>query len=218
MREKNLWILIVYMDNRQLAAENSSTLISELPMGSGGMGEAMPSGYMQMNVHPNPYGNAPPNMNPVPPHAGGVLPKLGGPSGPEYRLPSRDIPMETTRYSIDEQTRPNYIPVSSRAEMDYLRDVDDDVISTVSTYGAARNREKAGRDWNAIIAEIQMPLLVGLLFFLFQSIAIDRLIIRYLSFITPIAGDGNLNLNGLLAKSAIFAGAYYLCMYAVENV
>lgn len=214
------------MDNRQLAAENSSTPISELPMGNGGMGEAMPSGYMQMNVHPNPYGNMPPNMNPVPPHAaGGVLPKLGGMGGmnagfggPEYRLPSRDIPMDTTRYGIDEQTRPNYIPVSSKAEMDYLRDIDDDVMSTVSTYGT-RNRDKpAGRDWNAIIAEIQMPVLVGILFFLFQSIAIDRLIIRYLAFITPIGGDGNLNLNGLLAKSALFAGAYYLCVYAIENV
>jgi hypothetical protein len=206
------------MDNRQLAAENSSTLISELPMsGNGGMGDLGASGYMQMNVHPNPYGNVPPNMNPVPPSAhNSMQPKLSGMSEPEYRLPSRDIPIDTTRYNIDEQTRPNYIPISSRAEMDYLRDVDDDLISTVSV-GRGRDK-KNGRDWNAIIAELQVPVLVGILFFVFQSVAIDRLIVRYLAFITPIATDGNLNLNGLLAKSAIFAGVYYLCMYAIENV
>lgn len=215
------------MDNRQLAAESSSTLINELPMVNGGMSESGASGYMQMNVHPNPYGNTPPNMNPVPPNAvSNSLPKLGGMGGggggfsePEYRLPSRDIPIDTMRYNIDEQTRPNYIPVSSRAEMDYLRDVDDDMISTVSAYGNGRSREKrGGRDWNVIITELQIPVLVGILFFVFQSIAIDRLIVRYLAFITPISSDGNLNINGLLAKSALFAGAYYLCMYAIENV
>jgi len=207
----------IVMDNRELAAENSSTLISDLPMGNGSMGNGG-AGYMQMNVHPNPYGNAPPNMNPVPHSgAGNMLPKLGGASEPEYRLPSRDIPIDTMRYNIDEQTRPNYIPVSSRAEMDYLRDVDDDALSTVSTYGRGREK-RPGRDWNAIIAEIQMPLLVGILFFVFQSVAIDRLIVRYLAFLSPMATDGNLNLNGLLLKSAAFAGIYYLCMYAIENV
>jgi hypothetical protein len=80
--------------------------------------------YTQMNVHPNPYGNPQqPTVMSIP--QGQYQPQMP-PQQPQYRLPSRDIPLETDMYTQDVSITPNYIPPVPKLTGDYIRDYEDD--------------------------------------------------------------------------------------------
>ena len=80
-----------------------------------------PGNYTPINVHPNPYGIS--DQNPIMPNPEQTqqtqkTPQQniyleGNPMAnmPQQRLPSRDIPMDTTQYSQDNQVQPDYIPI-----------------------------------------------------------------------------------------------------------
>lgn len=206
-------------------AENISvTRIVDLPegpcMGSaqgeigGSMGGSMggfSNTYMPIDVHPNPYGI------PQPP-PGGMLPpehtqgRVGGGAmeGPSYvpdvpqRLPQRDIPMNTMDHIQDEQVQPNYIPLP-KLTSDYIQDYQVSHDHQIREYEEKKMREKTREHWIDIV---QWPILVGLLYFVFQLPIINTLIFKRLSFLSIYREDGNFNLLGLSLKSTVFAVLY----------
>lgn len=114
------------------------------------------------------------------------------------QLPSRDIPMNTTSLSNDPQIIPNYIPVSSDNKRDYIRSYEetDDVINNY-------NRQKQmNNSLDDMYNEIQTPLLLAVLYFLFQLPFFKNLLYKYLPFL--FSNDGNHNINGLLFNSILF--------------
>ena len=61
----------------------------------------------------------------------------------------------------------------------------------------------------SVYDEIQTPILIGVLFFLFQVPFLNALMFKYLGFLKIYSDDGNLNLYGLLFKSMLFGAVYF---------
>jgi hypothetical protein len=165
--------------------------------------------YLPMNVHPNPYGGSNEPTNSVMP-----IPRPEN-VATTYTLPSRDIPRNTDRYTQDEEIQANYIPKpSSRAvETDYIKDFEE----KNDKERAMKNALKKGKSkmemiWN----ELQIPLFISLLFFVFQLPLLQVLTSKYLGFLAIYDVDGNMNTRGLLTKSALFGLFYYLFIHAME--
>lgn len=211
-------------------AENISvTRIVDLPegpyMGAGaigmGQGGGMPQGgmggfsntYMPIDVHPNPYGiPQPPPGGMLPPEHTQGRSTNGGPMGaPAYipdvpqRLPQRDIPMNMMEHTQDEQIQPNYIPPPPKLTSDYIQEYQVSQDRQIREYEEKKMREKTREHW---LDAIQWPILVGLLYFVFQLPIINTLVFKRFSFLSIYKDDGNFNLLGLTLKSGVFAVLY----------
>jgi hypothetical protein len=121
------------------------------------------------------------------------------------QLPSRDIPRSTESITHDPQVQPNYIPSSHQEKkIDYIPN-NDQMNSIVDQY----NREKNKHDsLDEIYMEIQGPLLLAVLYFLFQLPIFRKSIICYFPIL--FSKDGNYNIHGYLFMSVLFGLLYYL--------
>jgi hypothetical protein len=108
-------------------------------------------------------------------------------------LPSRDVPINTVDVSTDEQVQPNYVPPVP-VSVDYIGDHDTE--TRVNT-----------QSLDAMYDELQTPLLVAILFFVFQLPAFRKLQNRYAPFL--FMSDGNLSLSGFIMNSAAFGAMFY---------
>jgi hypothetical protein len=177
--------------------------------------------YRQMNPHQNPYVQGQPRMDsmPLPEYGGGrggaqgMQPAMPpsydfdqGPLGnaPQYSLPPKDIPLDMSGFR-DESAKPNYLPPPPKLTEDYVLDQEERIRETKTN---EETRKTVQRKFD-IIAELQMPIIVAVLFLIFQVEAINRLMARYLKFAGLFGEDGNLNVTGMIFKSAVFGSIYY---------
>lgn len=118
------------------------------------------------------------------------------------QLPSRDIPITTTGYNNDPQVQPNYVPPPTIP--DYIQNVEnpEEIIRTYNTQ--VKNSTSLDNAYN----EIQTPLLLAVLYFLFQLPFFQKFLFDYIPILFKT--DGNLNINGLLFKSFLFGLIFYL--------
>ena len=118
------------------------------------------------------------------------------------QLPSRDIPRNTESIMQDPQVQQNYIPPASTK--DYITEEEDneDIINNYS------KNEKYGDSLDQLYDEIQIPLLIAVLYFLFQLPIFKRYLYRF--FPVLFSKDGNVNLYGFIFTSAFFGMLYYL--------
>jgi hypothetical protein len=178
--------------------------------------------YTQMNVHPNPYGNPVQQQQPqqqMPMGAGqnGYLPQQQQQmqqETPQYRLPSRDIPRNTDGYTQDIEITPNYIP-APKLTSDYIRDFQDDEEKSIKTHKEKRHRERL---MDTLLTEIQVPIFIGILFFVFQMPLVDALIFKKFSFMRIYNEDGNFNFYGLFIKSIMFGFSYTVLTRMLEFI
>jgi hypothetical protein len=119
------------------------------------------------------------------------------------QLPSRDIPMNTTGHSNDAQVQPNYVPLAER-QMDYIKDYEQ-TNDMIDNYNKNVNRNNSLDD---MYNEIQTPLLLAVLYFLFQLPFFKRFLFGY--FPVLFSNDGNYNINGFLFTSTLFGLLFYL--------
>jgi hypothetical protein len=164
--------------------------------------------YTQMNVHPNPYGPQPGTM---PLHQQSQQQQQ---DAPQYRLPSRDIPRNTDGYMQDIETTANYIP-APKLTSDYIRDFQDDEEKTIKTHKEKRHRERL---MDTLLTEIQIPIFIGILFFVFQMPLVDALIFKKFSFMRIYNEDGNFNFYGLFIKSILFGFSYSVLTRTLEFI
>lgn len=119
------------------------------------------------------------------------------------QLQSRDIPLNSNQITQDPQVQPNYIPPPQKLE-DYIQNHEDnDVI--VQNYG---KRKALTSKLDETYDEIQMPLLVTVLYFLFQMPILQRVMYKYAPAL--FTKDGNSNVYGLLFMSTTFGIVYYI--------
>jgi hypothetical protein len=187
--------------------------------------------YMPINVHPNPYGISAQNpIMPIPqqPNVQQMnqmnhmtqmeqitvkRPKqqfidqqqMDLQNMQQIRLPSRDIPIDTTNYLQDEQTQPNYIP-KSNVSSDYIRDYEETTEKNIREHEKKKYRESR---IDEILSELQTPILICILFFIFQLPIINSIIFKKFSFLSLHNDDGNFNFYGLLFKSMMFGSLFY---------
>lgn len=184
-------------------------------MGYGGESQEPNTTYTQMNVHPNPYGIPQQNnimslpqttQQPKHQNQNQFLPQYNMQQNePQYKLPSRDIPVDTTQYLNDEQVQPNYIPMH-KLTSDYIKDYEDENDITIQEYRQKKHRESLV---DTLLTELQTPLFIAILFFIFQMPMINSLMYKNLAFLPIYNSDGNANFYGLLLKSTLFGLLYY---------
>ena len=121
-------------------------------------------------------------------------------------LPSRDIPLNTEQLTSDVQIQPNYIPQPTTR--DYINDNDENI----NRYYSA---EKSQSSLDATYDEIQAPLMLGILYFLFQLPFFKKSIFKYCPFFCHV--DGNYNFKGLIFTCSMFGFVYYFLSKTVKN-
>lgn len=125
-------------------------------------------------------------------------------------LPSRDIPLQTTQFTQDSQIQPNYIPKGEGK--DYIGEHD--------TYQAMLDQKQNSKEeqdkLDVLYSELQLPMLVMVLFFLFQMPFFQK---RLMSFLPSLfAKDGTPNLSGFMFKTALFGIAFYFIIKTTKYV
>jgi hypothetical protein len=126
-------------------------------------------------------------------------------------LPSRDIPMEPVKIMNDVQSQPNYIPPPQSQE-DYINNS----ISPQNIIETNMREYKQDSMFEKIYAEFQLPLIIGLLFFLFQLPVVKQYNKSLLPFLFKT--DGNPNLYGYIANSIMFASMVHILLKLVNYV
>jgi hypothetical protein len=120
------------------------------------------------------------------------------------QLPSRDIPMTTTEHSNDPHIQPNYISPPQYNNVDYIQNYEktDDMVNNYNR--KIQNQNSLDDVYN----EIQTPLLLAVLYFLFQLPFFKNFLFNY--FPVLFLKDGNYNINGFLFTSILFGLLFYL--------
>ena len=119
------------------------------------------------------------------------------------QLPSRDIPRNTDAIMQDPQIQPNYIPEQKQMN-DYINDYEKNE-EIIKNYNRS---EKTYNSLDEMYSEIQLPLLISVLYFLFQLPIFRKVIFKYFPIL--FMKDGNFNINGYLFTSVIFGFLFYL--------
>ena len=117
-------------------------------------------------------------------------------------LPSRDIPMTTTGHSTDPQIQPNYVP-QPQNPVDYIKNYEESS-DMVDEYNKNMSRQNSLDD---MYNEIQTPLLLAVLYFLFQLPFFRKFLLSYFPIL--FSNDGNFNINGFIFSSILFGLLFY---------
>jgi hypothetical protein len=119
------------------------------------------------------------------------------------QLPSRDIPQNTSSIIQDSQIQATYIPQSEN-KSDYIKDYEtnEDIINNYNK--SYKNNNSLDEMYN----EIQVPLLLAVLYFLFQLPIFKKTLYHYLPII--FSKDGNYNINGFIFTSCLFGFLFYI--------
>jgi hypothetical protein len=123
-------------------------------------------------------------------------------------LPSRDIPMEPLKVANDVQSQPNYIPPPQFQE-DYIKNS----ITPQNLVDTNSKQIKSGAYLDKLYGELQLPIIIALLFFLFQLPLVKQYNKKLLPFL--FKSDGNPNLYGYIANSVLFASMIYVLLKLV---
>jgi hypothetical protein len=125
-------------------------------------------------------------------------------------LPSRDIPQNTVHFS-DEETKPNFVPRTEQ-QSDYIQNTD-----TEQDILARRMNKQNSRDSLEILYdEFQIPIIIGLLYFIFQLPVVKA---KFLSILPSLYNtDGNPNLTGYILNSLFFGVSYYVISKSLNHL
>lgn len=119
------------------------------------------------------------------------------------QLPSRDISMSTNNITTDPHVQTNYVPQVSN-QNDYIKNYEtsEDMIN-------GYNKNAHYKDsLDEMYSEIQTPLLLSVLYFLFQLPFFRKNLLTYFPIL--FSTDGNFNINGFVFSSILFGLMFYL--------
>lgn len=122
------------------------------------------------------------------------------------QLPSRDIPMTTSNLTHDISIQPNFIPPlpQNQNQNDYINNYQQ-TGDIINEYNSNLERSNSLDD---MYNEIQVPILLAVLYFLFQLPFFRKFLFSYFPIL--FSKDGNLNINGYIFMSSLFGILYYL--------
>ena len=193
---------------------NRSETISQSNTQMPGLGQLIPSGgySMQNPMQQNqqitmetPQQNQQPNYNELINQIQKAA--ANGTTG----LPSRDIPIDPVNVANDTQTKPNYIPPPQIQE-DYIRNNETPQHLIDENAKMVKNMN----NYDVLFQELQLPIIIALLYFLFQLPAVKKYSKGLLPFL--FKDDGNPNIYGYVANSIMFASMVYVLLKAVSKL
>lgn len=116
-------------------------------------------------------------------------------------LPSSHIPMDTNSITSDVQTKPNYIPQSHNNNY-----IDDETTKDDIIRDHMRKQNKQDT-LDVMYDELQIPILIAIIYFLFQLPIVRKYIFSSLP--SLFGKDGNPKLSGYVFNSVLFAFVFY---------
>ena len=122
-------------------------------------------------------------------------------------LPSRDIPHNTLPLQQDQEIKPNYVP---KQDEDYIGNI----IDRERIIQENEKKQNQSDNMDYIYQQLQIPLLVGLIYFLYQLPIIRKYLLAFLPAL--FNKDGNPNLSGYIFNSVIFALLYTLLINSIN--
>jgi hypothetical protein len=127
------------------------------------------------------------------------------------QLPSRDIPRETLQLATDVQVKADHVPIEEKMR-DYIGDYDD----TQEVIKMHMEEQKKYNQMESIYNEIQTPVLIMLLYFLFQLPVVNSMVFKV--FPKLFHKDGNLTIGGLFLKTILYGALYYGIMKGIAFI
>ena len=119
------------------------------------------------------------------------------------QLPTSHIPMQTQPHMQDPQVQPNYVPPPPPQKTDYI-----DQHDTIQSLMQQNKNTKQEQDkLDLLYSELQMPIIVMALFFVFQMPFFNKKFMKL--FPALFLKDGQNNISGYLVKTALFGGLFY---------
>lgn len=126
-------------------------------------------------------------------------------------LPSRDIPSNPLQVNNDVEIKPNYVPPPPTQE-DYINNM-----QTPEHLIQENNRVQNNIDsLELLYGEFQLPLLICILYFLFQLPIFKKNLKKFIP--SFFGNDGNPNLYGYFFNSALFATMFYILLKLINRL
>jgi len=125
-------------------------------------------------------------------------------------LPSRDIPIDETRVTSDEQVQPNHIPKQNVS--DYITEHQ----TTEEIIRQHANKEKQDETFDKLFDELSIPILVAILYFIFQLPVVKEFFLK--TFATFYTSAGDMKLQAFVLHSVSFGAAFYVLNYLVKHM
>ena len=115
------------------------------------------------------------------------------------QLQSRDISQNTEGLTNDAQIQANYIPPTIPNQPDYIQD----------SYGQQQQTQynQSSDKLDELYNEIQIPLFLSILYFLFQLPIVKKQLCLYMPIL--FSKDGNMNIHGFIVTSLLFGFSFY---------
>lgn len=123
------------------------------------------------------------------------------------QLPSRDIPQGQSHLTNDAQLQPNYIPENTG---DYINDKynQEQIINNQNI------KQKNTNSMDAIYDDIHVPIILAVIYFVFQLPVIKTNTLKYIP--SLFNKDGNFNMLGYSINSLAFASTYYCIIKSLD--
>lgn len=127
------------------------------------------------------------------------------------QLPSRDIPMNPTQTANDVEIKPNFVPPPPSHE-DYIQNMQtpDELVNQNNKQMIYQN------NLEQFYSEIQLPLIVSLLYFIFQLPYFRQFVKKIMP--SLFGNDGNMNLYGFFFNSALFGTLFFIINKLISNL
>ena len=121
-------------------------------------------------------------------------------------LPSRDIPMNTHQLVQDEQIQPNFVPEENN---DYIGN------NLIIDNTVNQNNQNINR-LEELYNNIQTPVLLSILYFIFQLPIFKKYMYKYLP--SLFGKDGNQNIYGYILYSLFFGISYVFIINLINKL
>lgn len=117
------------------------------------------------------------------------------------KLPPRDIPTTTTHLTQDQQSNVNFVPESNQEDFVKNHQTEQEM------YNMNRRQSNKQDSLDLVYEELQVPILIAFVFFLFKLPIFEKSLFKYAPFL--FIKDGNMNFYGFITTSLLFATLYY---------
>lgn len=128
------------------------------------------------------------------------------------QLPSRDIPMNQQQFTNDSQVQPNKVPKEEKR----VSFVEDFASQNDNNFREKQINKERTQQVDDIFDKLQTPIIISILFLLFQMPIFDKILFR--NFPTFFIKEGSLGLSGFLVKSLIFGSVYFICQNIISSL
>ena len=133
-------------------------------------------------------------------------------------LSIRDVPQNQEQHIMDKKSQPNYIP-----EQEYVNQGDQVGKDYIFNHQTSENiiqenarRQQKTDSLDTLYNELQIPILISVLYFIFQLPIFHKTLFKYLP--SLFNNDGNHNLAGFIFNSIVFGSIYYLMTKGIQNL